>query len=175
MAKVIECRNCGAIISSRNKYCPECNARIKKKKWLWLIVAPILVILALLLLGGRGADHVKSIAQSNDEHVLGVKYGTPNNYPGITYGDAFEDFFGSPTWTFFKGTREGSDEEFDVVEFKGTCLYQNVEVTARIQFTLSQDGKTFEATYLSFNDVPQTNVLLYGLLEKVFSDYQLKH
>lgn len=174
MAKVIECRNCGAIISSRNKYCPECNARIKKKKWLWLIVVPIIIILALLLFGGHGADQVMGIAQSNDEHVLGVKYGTPYDYPDITYGEAFEAFFGSPTWTYFKGTREGSDEEYDIVEFTGTCLYQTVKVTARIQFTLSQDGQTFEATYLAFNDVPQTNVLLYGLIEKAFSDYQEK-
>lgn len=37
----------------------------------------------------------------------------------------------------------------DVVEFTGYCTYQNVEVKALVQFTLSKERDTFEATYLS--------------------------
>ena len=39
---------------------------------------------------------------------------------------------------------------------------------ALIQFTLNNDNDTFEATYLSFNDVPQSNLMLWGLIEKAF-------
>ena len=61
---------------------------------------------------------------------------------------------------------------YDVVEFTGSCMYRDVEVDARIQFTISDDGETFEATFLSFNDIPQNNILLNALIEKAFSEYQ---
>ncbi len=118
---------------------------------------------------------------SEDIHVLGVKGGTPVDYPGKTYGEAFENFFGSPTWKYFVGTKEGADEDGDgrpdyieknveIVEFTGRCLYQDVEVTALIQFTLNEEDDTFEATYLSFNEVPQSMYMLSVLLETVFMD-----
>ena len=42
-----------------------------------------------------------------------MKGGTNVNYPGIIYGDAFENFFSSPTWKYFKGTQEGTDDNSD--------------------------------------------------------------
>lgn len=118
---------------------------------------------------------------SEDIYVLGVKGGIPVDYPGKTYGEAFENFFGSPTWKYFVGTKEGADEDGDgrpdyteknveIVEFTGRCLYQDVEVTALIQFTLNEEDDTFEATYLSFNEVPQSMYMLSVLLETVFTD-----
>lgn len=127
-------------------------------------------------------DQTANIRDSEDEHVLSVKGGHPESYPNATYGKAFEDFFAYPTWKYFKGTKEGSDEDgdgkpdteeenVDIVEFTGYCTYQDVEVKALIQFTLNDDN-TFTATYLSYNDVPQNNLMLWGLLEKVFEDYE---
>jgi len=106
-----------------------------------------------------------------NEFVLGVKYGTPNDYPDLTYGEAFDYFFGSPKWTAFEGVKEGETKAYDIVEFTGTCLYQDVEVEALIQFTISDDFETFEATYFSLNDVPMSNYELSSLIEKVFTDY----
>lgn len=128
------------------------------------------------------ADQTANIRDSEEEHVLSVKGGHPESYPNATYGKAFEDFFAYPTWKYFKGTKEGSDEDgdgkpdteeenVDIVEFTGYCTYQDVEVKALIQFTLNDDN-TFTATYLSYNDVPQNNLMLWGLLEKVFEDYE---
>ena len=58
------------------------------------------------------------------------------------------------------------------MEFTGRCLYQETEVKALIQFTLNDDGETFSPTYLSFNDVPQSELLLLSLIEKAFTSYQ---
>ncbi len=138
----------------------------------------IITIFALVLLSGCGSDsedltnQAKSIAQADNEYVLSVKGGSPKAYPDITYEEAFESFFGSPTWTYFQGTREEDDTQYDVVEFTGDCVYADVEVKALIQFTIDEEQGTFEATYLSFNDVPQTDVVLGALLEKVFTEYQ---
>ena len=183
MARVIACDNCGAIISERYKRCPECNARIRKGGGFFRLLLLVAVVAAALLLfnriGGDGTnglvDRVMDITQINEEHVRAVKYGNPRNYPDITYAEAFENFFGSPTWKYFRGSAEDSSEEYNVVEFTGTCMYQNSEVKARLQFTLSESEETFEATYLSFNDVPQSRLVMLALLDKTFSEYQENH
>lgn len=126
-------------------------------------------------------DQEANIFQAEDEHVLEVKGGTSIAYPGKTFGEAFENFFDSPTWKYFVGTKEGSDEDgngkpdyieenVDIVEFTGYCTYQGVRVKARIQFTLNKEDDTFSATYLFFNEVPQSMLMLSALMEKVFTD-----
>lgn len=132
---------------------------------------------------GSSSDHSESsVSESADqgmktislenENVLAVKEAVNSHYPGdITYGDAFEEFFTDPSWKYFKGSQEGPDDDgdgepdytiddIDVVEFTGGCTYQDVEVTALIQFTLDKEEGTFEAVYLSFNDVPQSTLML---------------
>ena len=131
-------------------------------------------------------DQLIDAVKNEDENIMGVKLGTTSDYPGVTYGEAFEEFFAKPKWEYFKGTQEGPDdngdgqpdyvnEDIDVVEFTGYCTYQEVEVKALIQFTLDNEAGTFEATYLSFNEVPQSTVMLYGLLSKVFESYIEEH
>ena len=136
-----------------------------------------LVIATVMLCGcdyksGDAKDQYYDVMQSDDPHVLSVKKGHPVSYPEITYESAFDYFFGNPTWKYFEGTRNESDTIYDVVEFTGRCLYQETEVKALIQFTLNDDGETFSPTYLSFNDVPQSELLLLSLIEKAFTSYQ---
>ncbi|MGN0142920.1 MAG: hypothetical protein ACI4AD_11890 [Roseburia sp.] len=145
----------------------------------------ILVLTACMMLNGCGSDditdQVANVVQAENPNVLGVKEGTNSAYPGMTYGEAFDSFFGSPTWKYFQGTKEGLDENgdgepdyveenVDVVEFTGYCTYHDVEVKALIQFTLDNTEGTFEATYLSFNDVPQDELTLLALLNAVFTN-----
>lgn len=144
----------------------------------------IFVILMLLMLSGCNdysdiTDQVANVAQMENENVLGVKNGTNSNYPSITYGEAFENFFSYPTWKYFEGIQEGEDTDGDgvldtesrnveVVEFTGYCMYQDVEVKALIQFVLDNNAGTFEASYLSFNEVPQNKLILLARIEKAF-------
>lgn len=127
------------------------------------------------------AGKSSSVLEYENEHVTAVKNGSPFTYPDKTYGESFEKFFGSPEWKYFLGTKEGLDENndgipdsteenVDVVEFTGYCTYHDVEVKALLQFTLNQENGTFEATYLSFNEVPQNNFMLAELLETVFTN-----
>lgn len=48
-------------------------------------------------------------------------------------------------------------------------------MTALIQFTLDKEEGTFEAVYLSFNDVSQSTLMLGGLLSTVFESYMEAH
>lgn len=111
------------------------------------------------------ADQAENIADSGDEHVVSVKNGYPEAYPEITFGEAFDSFFDSPTWKYFE-----SEEGENVVEFTGYCMYQDVEVKARLQFILADDG-TFSSGALSFNDVPQSQFITGAMLEKAFEQY----
>lgn len=142
----------------------------------------VLVLAMLVTLCGCG-ELVGQLMGENDEHVQFVKGGTNAAYPGVTYGEAFENFFTRPSWRYFKGTQEGPDDDddgkpdytvddVDVVEFTGRCIYADTEVTALIQFKLNMDDGTFQPTFLSFNDVPQNFLMLAGLLDTVFTQAQ---
>lgn len=115
-------------------------------------------------------DQVRNVTDAEDEHVIGVKNGSPDAMPEITYAEAFENFFGSPTWKYFKST-DGKD----VVEFTGKCTYMDQEVKARLQFILSNDGKSFEQGAMSFNDVPQSSLITSALVYKAFTSYAEKN
>lgn len=111
------------------------------------------------------ADQAENIADIEDEHVLKVKNGYPENYPDVTFGEAFDNFFAMPTWKYFK-----AETGEDVVEFTGYCTYQDAEVKARLQFILNDDD-TFSTGALSFNDVPQSMFITSAMLEKAFEQY----
>ena len=143
------------------------------------------MLVLLVTLGGCGTgdvvDQIANVAQQGDENVIAVREGSPYSYPDKKFGDAFDAFFESPTWKYFVGTKEGPDEDgdgeadytekdVDIVEFTGYCMYQDVKVKALIQFTLNKSDDTFEATYLSFNDVPQSNLMLLALLDTAFAE-----
>ena len=149
----------------------------------------LLSVFMLVFVTGCGksdvTDQIANVAQSVDPHVLGVKNGHPQAYPNISYDEAFGEFFGSPTWKYFVGTKEGPDEDgdgkpdyveenVDIVEFTGYCMYMDVEVKALLQFTLNDD-ETFDATFLSFNEVPQNYFTLNALLSKAFESYEENH
>lgn len=127
------------------------------------------------------ADQVTNIADSDNEYVLAVKNGINSNYPDTTYGEAFDNFFSYPTWKYFNGTLEGPDddedgkpdyveENIDVVEFTGYCMYHDAEVKVRLQFHVDMDAGTFEVGAMSYNDVPQTNIMTAALLQTAFEN-----
>lgn len=132
----------------------------------------IIIWILLVLVTGCGnselKDSVKGMKDRNEGHVKIVKNGSFERYPNIKISEAFDTFFGNPQWTYFKA-KSGED----VVEFSGNCMYQDVEVRAKMQFILNQDN-SFQAGALSLNDVPQVVFMRGGLIEKVYEEYALK-
>lgn len=135
---------------------------------------PFIVILAFLLFCFWGffqtdpaaEDKVTSFIQQENPYVNMVKGGTNSRFPDLTYEDAFQAFFANPTWTYF-----ASETGEDVVEFTGDCTYQDISVKARLQFILDEEGGTFESGALSFNEVPQNQLITSALLEKAFTSF----
>lgn len=149
--------------------------RLKRK---WFLVSLFLIICTLCSCSQANIedalqevqDQAGNIINSTDEHVIGVKNGYPLAYPAITYGQAFSEFFSDSTWNYFK-----ADTGEDVVEFTGRCIYQDTEVKARLQFVLSEDGKSFSQGALSFNDVPQSTFITSIMINKAFCTYAKRH
>ena len=115
----------------------------------------VLILCFVMLLGGCARE---------DKYVASVKTGHAVNYPAVTIGEAFEKFFADPKWSHFK-----SNAGQEVVEFTGKCKYQEVDVTAKIQFVF-KDEKSFETQFLSFNDIPQNMLVMGVLLAKVYDN-----
>lgn len=153
------------------------------------IISIITVIIIIVVVAREFKDYrlsdvydvVMSASQAEEEHVLSVKRGCPYLYPNVTYEEAFSAFFDLPTWKYFVGTQEGPDDDGDglsdyvltnqdVVEFTGYCMYQNTRVRALIQFVI--DGDSFSAVFLSFNDIPQNNFMIFNLMATVFENYE---
>lgn len=109
-------------------------------------------------------DSMASAMDTENKYVLMVKNGYRENNPDLTYDKTFSNFFATPRWKYIK-----SDNGKNVVEFTGDCTYQDVAVKARIQFVVDEKQKTFKATYLSFNEVPQNMFILSALIEKAFT------
>jgi hypothetical protein len=109
-------------------------------------------------------DQASNIIDMENPHVLSVKNGHFKSSPDQSIGDAFQKFFGDPTWKYFN-----SDSGKDVVEFTGHMIYQDTKVKARFQFILNEDN-SFEGGALSFNDVPQNALTKAALLSTIFDN-----
>lgn len=112
-------------------------------------------------------NQATSLAQTNDVYIKTIQNAEMTGTTH-TYKEVFDNFFAYPTWTRFT-----SDTDQEVVEFTGECLYDGQQVKAKIQFLITEetdDYISWEATYLSFNDVTQNRLMLSALLEKAIEE-----
>ena len=180
------CPRCGEILNNDARFCNRCglqlyeglsteevyqntNAKPRKNHSVLLsaIVKVIIISVIVCVVAWLFLDTSGGISSEDDRYIDFVKNGSPEAYPDITYGEAFSNFFSNCQWQYFKG-----DNDTDVVEFSGDCMYRDAEATVTLQFILDVDEGTFEAGYLAFNDVPQVVLVEYALITTVFDAYQ---
>ena len=101
-----------------------------------------------------------------DPLVEGVRGATQKDY-GLIYGDAFEYYFTNPAWVSFV-----TEDDVEVVEFTGDCIFRDTLVHARFQFTILPDGEYFKPTFLALNGNTQTEEMMWYMLDDIFSAYQ---
>lgn len=133
------------------------NQRLSRMRLLIALVASvcgvILVVIAIAYASGnRYTDMVKN--------------GYPELYPDITYGEAFEAFFGECEWEYFV-----SEDGQDVVEFRGNCMYGDKRAAVTVQFLVYEDRGTFEIHTAAINGEVQPELVYSVLLLKVFESY----
>lgn len=99
--------------------------------------------------------------------VEDVKGGSPEDYPGITYEEAFDGFFSDPKWEYI-----GKDEDGDqIVRFSGGCTFYDEEAVAEVDFIIHRESGIFTLSNVEIND--QDMELFWGksLIYAAFEDY----
>lgn len=117
-----------------------------------------------VIFGGLALFLISMFLPNSNKYIDMVKNGTNDNYPNITYEEAFDEFFANPEWSHF--TSEDGEE---IVEFTGKFTYMEAEADALFQFMLDLDEGTFSLEYFAINDEPQTVLMAGIVLDKVFS------
>lgn len=92
--------------------------------------------------------------EAEDLFISAVKNAVPEDYPDITIGEAYDNYFSDPEWRAFEseGASDGGIEY--VVEFTGGCIYEDAEAEALIQFTFDPELEGFQATFFSLDGKP---------------------
>lgn len=122
----------------------------------------IMMISALLMITlfvGCGSQY--------DDNVITVREGRFNGYPNVPVGAAFDQFFSDGQWDSFTSTNNET-----VVEFKGSCKWNDIPAKLRMQFTVS--GEHFEVNYFAIDGNPVTIEEGIDSIEKILSEYRPK-
>ena len=125
-------------------------------KKILIVVGIILAIIILVSVFSSDAN-VKMLTES---HMSAC--------PQKTVGQMVNGFFASPSWS--SGIAHGNKDIPDGVTFvnlKGKIAYMDKPVEATLQFVFSEDNSEFSVQALEFNGIPQNQLMIWGLLEKM--------
>lgn len=132
----------------------------------WKILGAIIVLVIIAICGGFGRTKalIVNAINSDDQYVNMVKYGSLQYNSNYRIKDAFENYFGNPTWEHFTST-----DNKEIVEFNGQCTYNGKSVNCTIQFEFNKTN-SFSIYSVSFNDIAQNKLMQNGLLESIYND-----
>lgn len=180
---LVPCKNCGKTISSSAKQCPHCkflfntssiytnngnndnlnfktnskNDLKKMFKALSGLGSSIIIGIIACYVGFSIIIYLMSSAEIDQ-----VKKGKLLHFNNKTIEEAIDGFFDSPSWE--SGT---SNDGKSYVNVRGKIMYMNKEIDAEMQFRMNEN-KTFEINALEFNGIPQNNLMIIGLLSKMY-------
>lgn len=130
------------------------------------IITLILVGCMALSIGGcateqdepKSSSFINSNNMDETNKIIAVKSGYIYSFSDeVPVGPAIDSFLHTNTWKYFK-----SEDNMDVVQCTGNCMYNDKKVEAKIQFVVNDDD-SFEVNSLSLNDIDQelTNILAF--------------
>ena len=130
------------------------------------ILTLILVGCMALSIGGcateqdepKSSSFIDSNNMDETNKIIAVKSGYIYSFSDeVPVGPAIDSFLHTNTWKYFK-----SEDNMDVVQCTGNCMYNDKKVEAKIQFVVNDDD-SFEVNSLSLNDIDQelTNILAF--------------
>lgn len=130
------------------------------------IITLILVGCMALSIGGcateqdepKSSSFIDSNNMDETNKIIAVKSGYIYSFSDeVPVGPAIDSFLHTNIWKYFK-----SEDNMDVVQCTGNCMYNDKKVEAKIQFVVNDDD-SFEVNSLSLNDIDQelTNILAF--------------
>ncbi|SEW20269.1 zinc ribbon domain-containing protein [[Clostridium] fimetarium] len=132
------------------------KCKVQRRICIWQVTC---IIIIFILFGFNTYLNFFSPAKINIECV---KSSYNSNYPGKTYGEAFNDFFSEPKWKGFK-----SETGEYTVEFNGKCLMNGTTKKVTIQYTIKDDS--FNLTYYGIDGKVGSESDYQELMESVFN------
>lgn len=143
---------------------------LRRKKWatnIFFFIAISLTALGFYMFSGSMQE-----TRSN-EYIQIVKEWSQKSYPDQTYGEAFEAFFEAPKWEYFKGTLDGDDKEYNIVEFTGYWVAVGEKVFVRMQFNVNGADDTIQSCSLFLDGIVQEDpTVMMTLMDMVFNREQ---
>jgi hypothetical protein len=126
-----------------------------------LVIAGVLS--AILLSGCSSAtDAVSDFVAPDDPNVVRVRDSYVQACATATLGEMADAFLGDPTWESFDAV---SGET--VVELNGEMSYSGLPAQAKLQFTVTEFGSSFETSFLSIDGEGQSILVISALLTKM--------
>lgn len=151
---------------STNQITPDNNIeqldKKKKRKIITAIIATIAILIVLGALASGSSKHSEEINHVKNGYF--EKYSQDEGYSNV--GKAFENYFGDSSWKSFT-----SDDDTNIVEFRGTFMYYDEETDCCLQFKLYDDG-SFDIYAVEFNEIPQDRLTISVLLEDIMDEAQ---
>ena len=138
------------VVSEENTKVNKIRKSQKNSKTLKIVFTVILIVVAIAVIVGLNSDM----------NLAGVKSGTLADYPNVTVGEAFDDFFGSPQW----GVDKEGDQHY--VTFTGKCEYFGEIGNVDVLFWV--DETSFGISSMSMEGVPLTNFEQIAILNAVY-------
>lgn len=139
---------------------------------LW-VVGGIILFMAFLaivvpaLLAQR--DRARARSEPKAVHIVKSGYFTSHPAPAKDIGDAVNAFFGDPKWESGIGTDPDPETQGKtLVNIKGKVRFMGKDVDAALQFVVNEDTGAFQARSLEFNGIPQNQLMLVGLIDKMY-------
>lgn len=154
------CEKCGALVNENDKFCQKCGAEVQhneekktptillknpentnklkanKKRIVIVVSAVVLILFVFNMFFGNSNKEIRSVKGGNLEY-----------YPEVTLGEAFENWFSSPKWSY--------DSKTKLVQFSGECTYGGKPATMTIDFRTYDNG-VFETNSISVDDTYST-------------------
>jgi len=121
----------------------------------------LLLMAAILTLCTACSGGAPSVTE--DKYVRLVKGGTLNEYPQASVGEAFGGFLSNAKWKSLV-----ADDGNRYVNVTGGATYLEKDVEIVVQFLVDYDEEMFEIYAFEINGVPQSNYILWGLLEATY-------
>ena len=118
---------------------------------------------ALLLSGCSSAtDAVTELVVPDDPNVVRVRDSYVKACPTATLGEMADAFLGNPTWESFDAVTGET-----VVELNGEMSYSGLPAQAKLQFTVTDFGSSFDTSFFSINGEGQGVLVISALLTKM--------
>ena len=137
-----------------------------------VVLLIVIIVIAASFMGGSDDMQGNSLDQ---ETINKVRNFAPDGSNGVTFGQAYANFYSDPDWKSFT-----SEQEKTIVEFSGKCTYNDQTGDAYLQFVITDGGQVM-ISYAQFKDEGSTEKRdlsddeLYDLFYKPFVTYPDEH